>query len=86
MLGEEAARILTTARESGAVIKARAEEGAGRLLRRPPTRPQRLRQDADLEAARRRSDAAADAEAELSMAKQQGREMVKRRGPTASGC
>ncbi len=36
----------------------------------------RVREEADIEAARRRADAAADAEAELSMAKQQGREMV----------
>ncbi len=36
----------------------------------------RMREEAEIEASRRRSDAAADAEAELSMAKQQGREMV----------
>jgi hypothetical protein len=37
---------------------------------------QHIREDAQLEAARRRQDAAADAESELEMAKQQGREMV----------
>ena len=36
----------------------------------------RLREEAEIEASRRRADAANDAEAELSMAKQQGREMV----------
>jgi hypothetical protein len=36
----------------------------------------RMREEAEIEASRRRSDAAADAEAELAMAKQQGREMV----------
>ena len=36
----------------------------------------RMREEAEIEASRRRTDAAADAEAELAMAKQQGREMV----------
>ena len=36
-----------------------------------------MREEAELEAGRRRADAAADAEAELAMAKQQGREMVE---------
>ena len=36
----------------------------------------RVREEADVEGSRRRADAAADAESELSMAKQQGREMV----------
>ena len=35
-----------------------------------------MREEAEIEASRRRTDAASDAEAELSMAKQQGREMV----------
>jgi DivIVA domain-containing protein len=77
LLGEEATRILQTARESGTQIKARAEESAARLLREATEEAQRQREEADLEAARRRSDAVADAEAELSMAKQQGREMVE---------
>src|SRR6266542_3402224 len=37
---------------------------------------QRLREEAEIEAARRRQDASADSEAEISMAKQQGRDMV----------
>ena len=77
LLGEEAARILQTAREGGAAIRAKAEDGAARLLREAADEAQRVREDAELEASRRRTDAAADAEAELAMAKQQGREMVE---------
>jgi DivIVA domain-containing protein len=76
LLGEEAARILYTAREGAAQIKTRAEEGAARLLREANEEAQRVREEADVEAARRRHDASVDAEAELQMAKQQGREMV----------
>ena len=76
LLGEE------TARSSPLLARRRRDQGEGRGGRGPAVershrRGPRLRQDADLEAARRRSDAAADAEAELSMAKQQGREMVE---------
>lgn len=76
LLGEEAARILSTAREAASQIKVRAEEGAARVLREATDEAQRLREEAEIEAARRRQDASADAEAELSMAKQQGRDMV----------
>ena len=76
MLGEEAARILSTAREAASQIKMRAEDGASRVLRDATDEAQRLREEADLESARRRQDAASDADAELQMAKQQGREMV----------
>jgi DivIVA domain-containing protein len=77
LLGEEAARVLQAAREGGASIRARAEDGAAQLLREAGDEARRLREEAELEASRRRSDAAADAEAELAMAKQQGREMVE---------
>ena len=77
LLGEEAARILQTAREGSAAIRGRAEDGAAQLLREASDEARRVREDAELEAARRRTDAAADADAELSMAKQQGREMVE---------
>ncbi len=77
LLGEEAARLLQTAREGGASIRVKAEDSAARLLREVAEEAQRLREEADLEASRRRTDAAADAEAELAMAKQQGREMVE---------
>jgi DivIVA domain-containing protein len=76
LLGEEAARILSTARDAASQIKIRAEENAAQLLREASDEAQRLREDASLESARRRADASADAEAELEMAKQQGREMV----------
>ncbi len=76
MLGEEAARILSTAREAASQIKVRAEEGASRVLREATDEAQRLREEAEIESARRRQDAASDAESELQMAKQQGREMV----------
>jgi len=77
LLGEEAARILQTARDAGTQIKARAEDGAARLLREATDEANRQREQAELEGSRRRSDAAADAEAELAMATQQGREMVE---------
>jgi cell division septum initiation protein DivIVA len=76
MLGEEAARILSTAREAASQIKIRAEENSSRLLREATDEAQRLREEAEIEASRRRQDASADAEAELQMAKQQGRDMV----------
>ncbi len=76
MLGEEAARILHTARDGASQIKVRSEENAARLLREAADEAQRVREAAEIEAARRRTDATADAESELEMAKQQGREMV----------
>ena len=76
MLGEEAARILHTAREAASQIKIRSEESAARLLREATDEAQRVREEAEVEAVRRRQDASADAEAELQMAKQQGRDMV----------
>ena len=76
MLGEEAARILQTAREAASQIKLRSEDAASRMLREATDEAQRMREEAEVEAARRRQDASADAESELVMAKQQGREMV----------
>ena len=58
MLGEEAARILQTAREAASQIKVRAEENASRLLREATDEAQRVREEAELEAARRRQDTA----------------------------
>jgi DivIVA domain-containing protein len=77
LLGEEAARILQAAREGGASIRGRAEDGAAQLLREAGDDARRMREEAELEAGRKRADAVADAEAELAMAKQQGREMVE---------
>jgi DivIVA domain-containing protein len=76
LLGEEAVRVLTTARESANEIREKAEQAAARLLSEAGDEASRVREEADIEASRRRADAAADAEAEVSMAKQQGREMV----------
>jgi DivIVA domain-containing protein len=76
LLGEETARVLTTARESAAEIRQKAEQSAAQLLSEASDEATRMREEAEIEASRRRSDAAADAEAELAMAKQQGREMV----------
>jgi DivIVA domain-containing protein len=76
LLGEEAARILQTAREAATQIKARAEDGSARLLREATDEAQRLREEAEIESARRRQDASSDAESEVQMAKQQGRDMV----------
>jgi DivIVA domain-containing protein len=76
LLGEETVRVLQTARESASQIKIRAEETAARVLREANDEANRVRQETEVEAARRRQDAAADAEAEVALAKQQGREMV----------
>ena len=76
MLGEETLRIVQTAREAAAKIKVRADETASRLIREATDEAARIREDADLEAARRRQDASSDAESEILMAKQQGRDMV----------
>ena len=76
LLGEETARVLTTARESGVEIRQKAEQAAAQMLSEAADEATRMREEAEIEASRRRTDAASDAEAELSMAKQQGREMV----------
>ena len=76
LLGEETLRVLQTARESASEIKIRAEENAARILREAGDEANRLRQETDIEVARRRQDAQSDAEAEVALAKQQGREMV----------
>jgi hypothetical protein len=76
LLGEEAARVLGTAREASSQIRLRAEEAATRLVKEASSDATRLREEAELEAVRRREDAAADAEAEIELAKQQGRDMV----------
>jgi DivIVA domain-containing protein len=76
LLGEETARVLSTARESAVEIRAKAEQAAAQMVTEASTEAARIREEAEIEASRRRADAAADAEAELSMAKQQGREMV----------
>ena len=76
LLGEETARIVQAAREAASKIKVRSEETATRLVREATDEAARVREDAELEAARVRQDATSDAEAEVLMAKQQGRDMV----------
>ena len=76
LLGEETLRVLQTARESASQIKIRAEESAAKILNDANDEVNRLRQEAEVEAARKRHDATSDAEAEVALAKQQGREMV----------
>ena len=76
LLGEETARVLNAARESSNEIREKAEQAAAQMLMEAGDEATRLREEAEIEASRRRADAANDAEAELSMAKQQGREMV----------
>ena len=76
LLGEETARVLTSAREAAKQQIARAAETAERLVREASSDAARIRQEAEIESARKRNDAVADVEAEIELAKQQGREMV----------
>lgn len=76
LLGEETARVLTSAREAAKQQIARAAETAERLVREASSDAARIRQEAEIEASRQRNDAVADVEAEIELAKQQGREMV----------
>ena len=77
LLGEETARVLTTARESAAQIRAKAEESSTRLVREAQEEAARVRELAELEASRVRDQAARDSETELVSARQHGREMVE---------
>lgn len=76
LLGEEAARLLTTAREGAGQIRAKAEENVTRLLREAQDDAARTRADADIEVARRLNEASEHAAAEIEEAKRQGRELV----------
>ena len=76
LLGEETLRVLHTARESASEIKIRAEDNAARILRDANYGASLVPWETEVEVARRRYDASADAEAEVALAKQQGREMV----------
>lgn len=76
LLGEETARIIEAAREAARKIRERSEDAAGRILREASEEAARIREETELECSRRRHDATSDAEAEILMAKQQGREMV----------
>jgi hypothetical protein len=76
LLGEETARIIQAAREAATKLRHRAEETAQRLIRDATDDATRIREEAELEAARVRQDAESDAENEILIAKQQGRDMV----------
>ena len=76
VLGEETARVLTAAREAAQQMRLRASESADRIVREATADATRIRNDAEIEVSRQRADAIADAEAEIELAKQQGREMV----------
>lgn len=76
LLGEEAARVLTAARDASTQIRERAEESATRLVKDAAEDAARIRESAMLESSRVHEDAAHDAEQEIEMAKQQGRDMV----------
>ncbi len=76
LLGEETARVLSVAREAAQQMRERAAETAERMVREAASEVARLREEAEIEASRRRSDASSDSEAEIELAKQQGREMV----------
>ncbi len=77
LLGEETARVLTTARESAAQIRAKAEESSTRLVREAQEEAARVRELAELEASRVRDQATRDSETELESARRQGRQMVE---------
>lgn len=76
VLGAEAARVLAAAREASESMRQRAAESAEQLIREASHEASRLIDEAQLEAARRRADLAGEVEAEIELAKQQGREMV----------
>jgi DivIVA domain-containing protein len=76
LLGEEAARVLTTARDAAARTRARAEEEAATLLDQARANATHQREEADREVSRQREDASATAAAEIESAKQEGRRMV----------
>ena len=75
-LGEEAVRVLTTAREGAAQIRGRAEDGAAELVRDANEDAARMRREADLDCTHRRQLASSESEAAVEAAKAEGREMV----------
>ncbi len=77
LLGEEAARVLATAKEAAGQIRAKAQDGADRTsCVTPTTTPPGSGEEAALDAARQRQDAAAEVETEIEAAKAEGRQMV----------
>ena len=76
LLGAEAARVLTVAREAAQAMRDRAAESAEQIVRDATRESTRLLEESTVEASRRRSDVSGEAEQELELAKQQGREIV----------
>jgi DivIVA domain-containing protein len=76
LLGAEAARVLTSAREAAQAMRDRAAESAEQIVRDATREAARLLEESTVEASRRRSDVSGEAEQELELAKQQGREMI----------
>jgi DivIVA domain-containing protein len=76
LLGAEAARILSVAREAAQAMRTRAAESAEQVVRDATREAARLLEESNIEASRRRSDVSGEAEQELEVAKQQGREMI----------
>ena len=76
LLGAEAARVLTSARDAAQAIRDRAAESAEQIVRDASREATRLLEESTMEASRRRSDVSGEAEQELELAKQQGREMI----------
>lgn len=76
LLGEETARVLSTAREAASQIRTKASEGAERMLREANEEAARVRQQAEVDAAHCREQAEHAAEVERERAKEQGRQMV----------
>ena len=76
LLGAEAARVLSAAREAAQAIRDRAAESAEQIVKEASREASRLLEESTVEASRRRTDVSSEAEQELELAKQQGREMV----------
>lgn len=76
LLGAEAAKVLSTAREAAQVTRDRAAESAEQIVREASREAARMLEESTLEASRRRTDVSSEAEQELELAKQQGREIV----------
>jgi len=76
LLGAEAARVLSAAREAAQAMRDRAAESAEQVLKDASREAARMLEESTLEASRRRTDVSSEAEQEIELAKQQGREMV----------
>jgi len=76
LLGAEAARVLSAAREAAQAMRDRAAESAENIVREASREAARVLEEATTEASRRRTDVTTEAEQEIELAKDQGREMV----------